>query len=141
MITRRKLWPCLLGAALLAFSCQREPVEPTGGETHFLRRCVPDSNDCGSQLLCLCGVCTRACDEPTACGDLPNAQCAVSCPQTQKAHCDVGCTRDSDCSALSGDHHCEQGSCRAGSACTPSISSTQQVVILGDSFFAATHQI
>jgi hypothetical protein len=86
-------------------------------------------------------------------------------------YCDVRCTLDADCTALSRLHRCETGACRAGDApaatggsggtgggtgepsgeggggegggggCPAGSVGANQVVLLGDSFFAASHQI
>jgi len=165
----------LLAALALAFSCSRETTDPTGGETHFLTRCVAGANTCGGQLTCVCGVCTLACAERATCEGLPAAQCVPGCVSGIKAPgvCEVSCVVDGDCAVVSRSHHCEQGVCRAGlvasggagggnnatdagggattdagaggdggSAGCPSRSvSANQVLVVGDSFFATTHQI
>lgn len=140
----------LLVMALLlgVFSCGREQSsEPTGGETHFLTRCTPGSDACGSGLSCLCGVCTRACEARAACQGLPDAACiSSSCGDSEPTgHCEVACISDDDCAVLSSSHHCESGACRAGepasSACTHGGTAANQVLLIGDSFFASSHQV
>lgn len=160
----------LLAALAFAFSCSHEGTDPTGGETHFLTRCVPDSNTCGDQLTCLCGVCTLPCGERATCDALPVAQCVPGCTTDEgKAPgvCEVSCVVDADCTVLSSAHRCEQGVCRAGSlasggaggagngtaggagtgtgaeagACEHGSVPANQVLIIGDSFFATDHQI
>lgn len=172
----------LLAALALAFSCTRESTDPTGGETHFLTRCVPGANTCGDQLSCMCGVCTRPCAERAACDALPAAQCVPGCvTDDMKAPgvCEVSCVVDDDCSVVSRTHHCDRGACRAGSiasggsggsssatnagggavavggadaggdggtsggagGCSHGAVSANQVLVIGDSFFATTHQI
>lgn len=50
------------------------PSEPrVGTQTNWLKSCQ-SSADCG-ELRCLCGVCTRRCDDELACADLPEASC------------------------------------------------------------------
>lgn len=132
-------------------SCGQERSDPTGGETHFLTRCAPESSSCGSGLLCLCGVCTVGCDARAACQGLPDAACvpsqsSASCGEAEKTgHCDVACIGDDDCVVLSSAHRCEGGVCRAGatetSACVHGEVAANQVLLIGDSFFASTHQI
>src|SRR4051812_24906870 len=69
----------LLAALVLAFSCSRESVtDPTGGETHFLKRCEPNGALCGAELSCLCGACTLPCSERAGCRQFPAAQCVAS---------------------------------------------------------------
>jgi hypothetical protein len=164
--TRRLLWSLTL--LLAVFSCEREHDDPTGGETHFLVRCEPGSNSCGTELTCLCGVCTRPCSERATCETLPAAACVASsgvdsCGNAEApGHCDVACLIDADCSVLSQRHHCQLGACRAESlerpssgdagtggatsvddagACVRGAVSANQVLVIGDSFFAASHQI
>ena len=81
--------------------------------------------------------------------------------------CEVSCVADADCAVVSRDHRCEQGVCRAGTlasggagaggssdatdpsaggdggtgACISGAVSANQVLVIGDSFFATTHQI
>jgi len=162
----------LLAALALVFSCTRESTDPTGGETHFLTRCVPGANTCGSQLTCVCGVCTLPCAERATCEALPAAQCVPGCT-TEEVNapgvCEVSCVADADCRVLSAAHRCEQGVCRAGALTSPGAAgsgnqagagggagaaasagaggcesgavSANQVLVIGDSFFATTHQI
>jgi len=168
----------LLAALALAFSCSNsEKVEPTGGETHFLTRCEPNTDSCGSKLQCLCGVCTLPCDGRAACQALPAAQCVLStgtpgCADVASpGHCDVSCVADAECTILSPAHRCEQGTCRAGSVATGGSGGSagsagataaamagdagsagaqscvhgdvpaNQVLLIGDSFLASSHQI
>lgn len=144
------LW-LLLGFLLLVFSCGHERSgEPTGGETHFLARCTSGST-CGRGLSCLCGVCTRSCDARAECQSLSDAACVASSSQAACAesettgHCDVACISDDDCAVLSASHRCESGACRAGtkpaSACAHGEVSANQVLLIGDSFFASSHQV
>lgn len=153
--------------ALAAFSCEHQTDDPSGGETHFLVRCQPGTNSCGSVLSCVCGVCTLPCNERATCESLPAAACVAStgsdaCGNAQApGHCDVACLIDADCAALSRVHRCELGVCRADSPPSPPASagaagdtstsdagacirgsvSANQVLVIGDSFFGATHQI
>jgi len=140
----------LVALLFAAFSCQRETEDPTGGETHFLVRCEPNSNSCGSKLACLCGICTTPCTERAACEHLPSAACVSSigadaCGDVEaQGHCDVACLIDADCAVLSDAHRCELGACRAGSSadvCVRGDVSANQVLLIGDIFFASSHQI
>ncbi|HEY3253434.1 MAG TPA: SGNH/GDSL hydrolase family protein [Polyangiaceae bacterium] len=162
----------LLAALALVFSCTRENTDPTGGETHFLTRCVPGDGTCGGQLTCLCGVCTLPCAERATCEALPAAQCVPGCMTEEvKAPgvCEVSCVVDADCAVVSSSHRCEQGVCRAGSlasgggggggggnaadasagdsaaagagVCDHGTVAANQVLVIGDSFFATSHQI
>jgi len=153
----------LLSVLALAFSCKPESGEPTGGETHFLTRCEPGANTCGDRLTCVCGVCTLPCAQRTACEALPAAQCMPSActlvNPTAPGVCEVSCVGDADCTVVSPAHRCEQGVCRAGSLasggaggsselpdagagmCNRGTVPANQVLFIGDSFFATTHQI
>jgi hypothetical protein len=190
---RGRTWAALLFLGLLsAVSCASEGGgESTGGETHFLVRCEPGSNVCGSELVCICGVCTKACDTTSACADLPGAACRMDgVEECGESFCDRECFQDSDCAVVSAVHRCESGFCRAGSAppvggagtgnvgtggaggtggtggvggtggstagepsvpeggapgaggadgiCSPGEVTSEEVVVLGDSFFATT---
>lgn len=164
--TQRASWT--LALLFTAFSCQSERDDPTGGETHFLVRCETGSNTCGSRLACLCGVCTVPCSERATCESLPAAACVASssvdsCGNPEApGHCDVACLIDADCAVLSPRHLCQLGACRADpspgapsrdasaggdsaadgpSACVRGEVSANQVLLIGDSFFAASHQI
>lgn len=126
-----------LPVLLVALQCQSARSEPTGGETHFLSRCS-DAKPCPGSLVCACGVCTQPCSDEQTCQAWPTASCSQdSCA----SHCDVGCQNDLDCTALSPEHRCAAGRCRSGRACEPGSTSANQVVILGDAFFAAEHRV
>lgn len=148
-------------------SCGKEQTEPTGGETHFLSTCDASASACGTTLSCICGVCTLPCDDRSACGALPDAACvassdSVACGAAHSGgHCDVPCVADVDCAVLSPEHQCRGGFCRVGTApspasggsagaagaggnsgvCEPSGVTANQVLVIGDSFFAQSHQI
>jgi hypothetical protein len=70
---RRHTW--MFGAILGLFiaGCGgRVEQQAVGGETHWLSGCTDDTS-CGADLECLCGRCTRSCDEITDCGGLSAA--------------------------------------------------------------------
>lgn len=155
-----------LGVTLCAFiNCVSEPKESSrGGETHFLMACNSDDS-CGSTLACMCGLCTRSCSDSSGCQSLsasatcvanaarPAADACADAPQS--SICDVPCTKDDSCRAMSTSLRCERGFCRnldavtsdAGSAdaATPACAQGQvaanEVLFLGDSFMATSHQI
>lgn len=170
----------LTGLFFLA-SCGSETRISTGGETHFLKSCSPEDNSCGGALECVCGVCTRLCDDEAACSELPGAACTTvtteaRCGAKPTAHCDSECRRDSDCAGVSPFHVCNDGVCRTESPpgppapeapdasapiptsepsfdAAPDPSTTvdptcvrgevnpNEVLLIGDSFFATTHQV
>ncbi|RYZ01179.1 MAG: hypothetical protein EOO73_36395 [Myxococcales bacterium] len=137
----------LVLAALLSFNCQSARDEPTGGETHFLQRCR-DSATCGGSLVCACGVCTTPCDSAATCGSFPAATCAApeasTCDERDRSYCEVSCALDAECAELSAEHRCADGRCRKGGASASTCAgehaiSANELVVLGDSFFAADH--
>jgi len=132
----------LFASALLApLSCEGDaPREEAsgGGETHFLKRCDPSADACGTELACLCGVCSKPCGAGTSCETLAAAECVAECG----GRCDVSCQSDQDCEALSSAHRCEQGACRAGEPlCADDGVLANEVLLIGDSFFSASHQV
>ncbi len=153
----------LLLAAGWVGGCTAVGTEPTGGETHFLRRCVSGVDSCGPELTCLDAVCTIPCDSDTVCDELPGAECraiGASAGTSEAPRCEATCQNDTDCAVISSSHRCEQGLCRGpseasssglGGASTGPTSSQDEcvldgvsgneVLVLGDSFFATTHQI
>jgi len=162
-----KVW-ALLGVLLALcapLGCEAESTDATGGETHFLRLCSNDPAACGTALSCLCGVCTVACQVADSCSSFAGAECtarsAETCPGAVQGNvCDVSCASDPDCAALSTEHRCIAGSCRlpsvpqstgeggSGSSssvppevCMTSTTTANEVLILGDSFFATSHRI
>lgn len=144
--------------ALVIASCTSSGQDSTSGETHFLRLCDParDSEPCGDGLACLCNTCTLPCDAQNACASLSEARCVEvteldSCEEAPaEGLCTVQCSEDSDCAGISAEHRCLDGVCAAdplptdtatASTCPPSELSSSEVLILGDSFFAASHEI
>jgi hypothetical protein len=160
---KRLCFALVLGAVLCALSnCATEPKESsTGGETHFLTAC--DKNEsCGNALACLCGICTRSCTDNTGCQSLAvSAECvsaadrpvANSCPDSPSSDfCDVPCTTDEPCLLLSNSLRCDRGFCRSGiagdagsdagtSSCVRGQIGANEVLFIGDSFIATSHQI
>jgi hypothetical protein len=59
-------------------------------------------------------------------------------------HCDVVCNADADCRVISASHRCVLNRCRSGpggSGCTKGEVEANQVLVIGDSVFAISHQI
>jgi hypothetical protein len=112
-------WAVLLLAVLLG--CAESVPGPVDGETHFLSLCT---NDCGKGLACICGVCTRVCDDDKSCDALPGDPTCVApdalepmrvCQPSDpanKAVCDVGCDSNTDCKELGKEFTCQSGFCR-----------------------------
>src|SRR6187551_810653 len=113
LVGRCQAWALLFVAAFVAFSCGNATTDPTGGETHFLTSCEANSDSCGGELSCLCGVCTLPCSARTACQALPAGECVLppvgaACASTAAPGlCDVQCVADVDCAVVSPLHHCE----------------------------------
>jgi len=100
---------------LLAGACTRSLEQRGSGETRFLSVC---SMECGSDLSCLGGLCTRACADSDACSGLGGDATCEALPTGASAGdidraCDRLCTRDRDCNALGEAFACRDGRCRA----------------------------
>lgn len=104
-----------LGVAAAVTSCGGNTSSPrAGGESHFLNYC---DAGCGPELSCVAGVCTRSClVGQSSCADLATgAECTDrSIEPGAVAVCDLACTADRDCAALSSTHRCVSGFCRGG---------------------------
>jgi len=76
MVERTKAFTMLLIGTLAWSGCasSREPGDGVMGNTNWLRQCG-DDGDCGDDLSCVCGVCTRECEEASACDGLDGAAC------------------------------------------------------------------
>ncbi|MFO0749113.1 MAG: IgGFc-binding protein [Myxococcota bacterium] len=104
---------CLSGACLPSNS-----GNDVGSETHFLRGCTADA-ECGPVLSCLCGLCTRACDDDP-CGEL--SVCMHRGATAAELQCDGAAIPDSMCLVGCGDgvgcgtdEACVDGACVNGS--------------------------
>lgn len=157
---------CVL-ASLLVLACQTQGRDGVDGETHFLKSCSPSKDSCGDGLKCLCGVCSLACNQSSTCEAFGGAVCveqADACGSSgTMGHCDVGCESDSNCSFVSPFHVCDNGMCRTqspGSAsegpaptqeaapdsgtlvdCPLAEASPNEMLIIGDSYFAGSHEM
>lgn len=130
-----------------------------------------DPTSCGPDLTCVCNVCTVPCTSDDACSGLGGAVCAErsdsSCGSASQVRaCEVECREDDDCSSLSAQHRCDDGACRASQgasspppdaapsppppdpasdaatdACAPSVTTADELIVIGDSFFAASREI
>lgn len=100
-------------------SCSRSHTGGLDSESHFLRNCV---DDCPGDLVCICGVCTIACDDDKTCTPLdPKATCTESTdvPAPLNCHgresvaiCDLDCRSDEQCSTVGNTFECQSGFCR-----------------------------
>ncbi|HKY39629.1 MAG TPA: hypothetical protein VJN18_27010 [Polyangiaceae bacterium] len=92
-------WCLALLATFGCFLACGQTHDSGSGETHFLVDC--EKRSCVVGLECLCGVCTRRCDDNARCADLASdATCvqslSVAC-SAWSATCDVECGDDDDC--------------------------------------------
>jgi hypothetical protein len=155
-------WVFCLAGFFFGFGCESgAPSVSTGGETHFLRICDPMGAPCEGPLNCQCGVCTVTCVDDSACSIYPGSSCTeaieIGCGNEQPASvCDASCAEDGDCTAVSSAHRCVGGACRLGvdnvgggeggappdtGSCPASGVTANEVLLIGDSFFATSHQI
>lgn len=100
----------LLGALLLlSSSCSKRSTPEVGGsESHWLAECS-DSDDCGEELDCICGACTRLCSMDEACGgDIPALcyersspvlvrRCEGTAVEQSAGVCLRGCVESAEC--------------------------------------------
>lgn len=155
----------LAASSCMLPGCHQSRETSTDGETHFLRAC---SEECGSELACICGVCTLPCGERQECQALSaSAECvpiidrsaAAACPNSPSAAiCDLLCTTDDNCVHLSPSYRCLTGFCRTttdmaigdastlldspdGASCKSGPFASSEVLVLGDSFLAQRHQV
>lgn len=123
----------------------------TSSETHFLQRCDSEGA-CSEGLSCLCGACTRTCEQSNTCAALnQGAECFPvaarpsdpECPDTAVvAFCDVSCEEDTDCLDLGSGFRCDRGFCRAlNQSCETGATVGSEVALLGDALIADTHQL
>jgi len=81
-----------------------EPPSNLMGNTNWLSSCEED-DDCGDELSCVCGVCTRQCSETNDCAGLEGAACdeqsealATACGSSvEMSVCLPECGNDRDC--------------------------------------------
>lgn len=142
----------VLLAIAWAASCRSEDSGPTtGSETHFLSWCSSD-DACDDGLTCVCGVCTAACTEQSACAafgagaeclnidDRPADQICSDAPSA--AACEAECGHDAECETLGAELRCDRGFCRQLAAeCARGEVGGAEVVLLGDSFFGESREI
>lgn len=89
----RRFWFLSTVFLALASGCSdTEDVGATDTKTNWLSRCDTDS-DCGDGLDCLCGVCTRSCEEAVDCSGLPGASCA---PANECSNANLVCVAPSE---------------------------------------------
>ena len=107
-------WTLLLVACAVA-ACSKTPLSPlgpsAGSETHWLTACTQNA-DCESAVgaACLCGVCTRTCDEDADCDSTGLAAACMAAEDPalvdacggvppERALCVATCAVDAECGA------------------------------------------
>jgi hypothetical protein len=142
----------LLAVVVWVLSCagSRPRSREIGSETNFLNRCETDVT-CVGGLSCLCGTCTKTCDANSPCEALSSEGACIpvasrptdpSCPESAvSAFCDEPCAEDGDCTGLGSSYRCARGFCRAlSSSCETGGTVASEVILLGDSFIATSHE-
>lgn len=111
MIARRLALALVAALGLCACS---EPAPQVGGNTNWLRACDEDAQ-CGEGIACVCGRCSLACSDRSACSAYPGSTCAeelaseLQCGESgAPGLCLLGCDADADCPS---DLTCVQGAC------------------------------
>ena len=93
---------------------QSSPRSGGDSESHFLQSC---DDQCDEGLSCICGVCTKGCQDLEPCLELADsASCGLlpaSCNDAPGPRaCQVQCERDRDCEGLGPQLSCRAGACR-----------------------------
>jgi hypothetical protein len=110
-----------LGVLVLA-GCGGVTDHSGDSETHFLRYC---DGSCSGGLSCVCGICTKACEQAVTCRDISEAaRCVAPASSTCESSapalvCDVECDADRDCTSLGDGYQCDDGACRQGTSPNP----------------------
>ncbi len=106
------------GAAALLWVLTSACTAPSAGtQTNWLSACRTEA-DCGADLECHCGACTRACDDAdTACAGLDGAACVPASEAGPVALCDGRTTLAAGLCLL----RCPEGDCPAGTACVAGV--------------------
>jgi glucuronoarabinoxylan endo-1,4-beta-xylanase len=116
---KQPLMSSLGGACALAFflgACEPEPAGPQGdSQTNWLISCRSDA-DCGA-LSCLCGVCTLACDEDSACAGASGSSCVPTSETGVAALCGAAQPPSSGLCLPS----CEDAACAEGQQCVSGV--------------------
>jgi O-glycosyl hydrolase len=111
---------------LILVACSPAKGPEVGSQTNWLLAC-DSSDDCGG-LECLCGACTTACENDTACADLAGASCVPSSDDGSIALCG-GKTADDSLCLVRCEASCPEGtSCLAG-VCAPNATPSVRVEI------------
>lgn len=104
-------WASALALVVTAACGDDETSPHTGSNSNWLVACV-DEGDCAAGGECLCGACSRACDDDLDCGSLEGALCSSVDDGASITQCGAGEPSIGLC--LPG---CEPGSCAQGQSC------------------------
>ncbi len=129
---RSTLTSTLGGACALALSlaaCQPEQAGPrSDSQTNWLISCRSDA-DCGP-LGCLCGVCTLACSEDSACSGAPGSSCMPASEPGVAALCGATAPPSSGlCLPSCSEAACAEGQQCVGSVCQPLAGPTARLAV------------
>ncbi|RYZ02364.1 MAG: hypothetical protein EOO73_32180 [Myxococcales bacterium] len=122
-------WLIALGlVALAACNPDSNPGPQGDSHTNWLRTCGADS-ECG-ELSCVCGICTRSCEDASDCSGAPGATCFDAKAEGAVAACAGAAPPISGmCLPSCRDADCGPGfSCSAG-ACVPEAAPTVEVAV------------
>jgi hypothetical protein len=92
--------------------CAKATPPAPDKSTHWLRVCDRDA-ECGSDLACLCGVCSLACEAEASCG----ARGAARCVETDSASLRSACGDDPPAPAICAQRCADNQACGPGLAC------------------------
>lgn len=99
--------------ALALAGCSDKPQGPTtGSNSNWLVACDRDGDCEGPTTACVCGACTRPCDDDAACEGLDGARCASANQPSAWSQCESRESAVAMCLPV-----CTPGSCPAGQAC------------------------
>ncbi len=116
-----------LGLLLFSLSSCRSEAPQTGSQTNWLKVCEEQS-DC-ADLDCICGVCTTACSESSACGDLTGATCVEKTEPGSIAACDGMPAESGMCLPSCSDQTCATGATCIAGACVGTLEPTTTAAI------------
>jgi hypothetical protein len=108
----------VLGIAIAAVaSCARSNDPSPNKNTNWLRGCKSDAM-CGTELSCLCGICTKPCGTTAECSDPDGATCRSVEDERVRPRCEEDGARDAlaICVASCTGAACDDGSAPAGDA-------------------------
>lgn len=114
---------CLLGA-----SCEPDGEPRAGSQTNWLRACDRDAQ-CGNEMMCDCGVCTRSCDAQASCDDLSGATCIPSSDTGAIGICGGRAPANGLCLPRCADQICADGQTCISGVCSVLPTPTAHVVV------------